>query len=68
VGFVVCSHPSNIHLLSSDAAPVNNFPLDATAIGFDPQWVFDLESKQWAVGDQHPLRDPTHLSLAAVLD
>ncbi|KAJ7126231.1 hypothetical protein C8R44DRAFT_734117 [Mycena epipterygia] len=30
-----------------DAAPVNNFPLNAT-LGFDAQWVFDLEGKQWA--------------------
>ncbi|KAJ7640733.1 Metallo-dependent phosphatase-like protein [Mycena polygramma] len=38
-----------IHCVSSDSAPVNNFPLDATFDSdFDAQWVFDLEGKQWA--------------------
>ncbi|KAJ7064950.1 Metallo-dependent phosphatase-like protein [Mycena amicta] len=32
---------------SSDAAPANSFPLSFSA-EFDAQWVFDLESKQWA--------------------
>ncbi|KAJ6595566.1 Metallo-dependent phosphatase-like protein [Mycena vulgaris] len=31
-----------------DAAPANNFPLNATVAGFDAQWVFDLEGAQWA--------------------
>ncbi|KAJ7635024.1 sphingomyelin phosphodiesterase [Roridomyces roridus] len=31
-----------------DAAPVNNFPRDATVSSqFDAQWVFDLEGKEW---------------------
>ncbi|KAJ7446916.1 sphingomyelin phosphodiesterase [Mycena galericulata] len=34
--------------IGTDSAPVNNFPLDAT-VGFNAQWVFDLEGKEWAV-------------------
>ncbi|KAJ6588646.1 sphingomyelin phosphodiesterase [Mycena capillaripes] len=45
-----------------DSAPVNNFPLDAT-VGFDAQWVFDLEGKQWAHWTNHTAaREVKHFS------